>query len=120
MTDTPHVALVVHDNQLPRLRRQSRKAQLRSFDGDKQSPRRAGSFPSPAVVVLNESAPPKSTQSSAEFQALIRRVQAGENPHRLLAGLKARRLEMEQALQELQSNIQVLAIAIVLKERGLL
>jgi len=119
MTETPHLALV-HDSQLPRHRRQSRKAELRRLDADEPMPRRAGSSPPPAIAGLDETASTQPTQGSAEFQALVRKVQAGENPHEVLAGLKARRVEIEQALQEVQSNIQVLAIAIVLRERGLL
>jgi hypothetical protein len=119
MIDTPHLALV-HDNQLLRPRRQSRNAELRRFDADEHVPPRAESSPPPAIAVLDKTASPQPAQGSTEFQALVRRVEDGENPHRLLAGLKARRVEIEQALQEVQSNIQVLAIAIVLKERGLL
>ena len=117
MTDTSHLALV-HDNQMPRRGRHPRKAELPRAEGDEQLSRGTGSSPSPAIALVNDPAPPQ--QGGAEFQALVRRVQAGENPRRLLAGLKARRVEMEQALQEVQSNIQVLAIAIVLKDRGLL
>ena len=119
MTDTSHLTLV-HDNQSFRRRRQPPKAESRRFDGDRQLSRYPGSSPAPAIAVLNEAAQPNPAQGSAEFRALVRRVRAGENPHRLLSGLKARRVEIEQALQEVQSNIQVLAIAIVLKERGLL
>jgi hypothetical protein len=119
MTDTPHLALV-KNNQILRRRRRSREGELRRLDGGEQSPRCAGSSPSPAIALPNQTVPLKPTEGSAEFQALVRCVQAGENPRRLLAGLKARRVEIEQALHEVQSNIQVLAIAIVLKERGLL